>query len=148
MPWTSTWTWTLTWTLASSRIDSFAHLGQHGDDPHPLGSRTERPSPPLPDNHHPPPAVEEMKLRPRSQDQLQSSAGRSREIQGLLELFQKGLPVKPGSLIADLESPLALLAKCPDGDSFSWVLSVAMKNRIGDQLIQKKPIKERVQKTA
>src|SRR5437867_4266428 len=28
MPWTSTW------TLTSSRIDPFAHLGQHGDDPH------------------------------------------------------------------------------------------------------------------
>src|SRR5206468_11002617 len=27
MPWTSTW------TLTSSRVDSFAHLGQHGDDP-------------------------------------------------------------------------------------------------------------------
>src|SRR5437867_2984746 len=26
--------WTSTWTLTSSRIDSFAHLGQHGDDPH------------------------------------------------------------------------------------------------------------------
>ena len=32
MPWT--WTWTWTWTLTISRIDSFAHLGQHGDDPH------------------------------------------------------------------------------------------------------------------
>ena len=26
--------WTWTWTLTISRIDSFAHLGQHGDDPH------------------------------------------------------------------------------------------------------------------